>query len=246
MRVFITGGATGIGNSLGQLFTQRGGKVGVCGFQDPSEFPHLPQGFTYYQADVTDEGGMKMAMDQFVKDHGGVDVVIANAGMNMPKTIIPDTQLGKKLTQVNVLGVINTFSVALPHFLNQKHGHFVGVSSLSGLNGLPGMSYYGASKAFVSTFCEGLAVDLVDQNIHVTCVHPGFIATALTSNNNHPMPFLLRPEEAAQRIFEAIIKRKSHLYFPFVPALFMGLLRRLPRWVYQAIMKRDLLKLRAH
>jgi short-subunit dehydrogenase len=246
MRVFITGGATGIGNSLGQLFTTAGGKVGVCGFQDPSEFSDLPHGFTYYQADVTDEDAMKKAIDQFAKDQDGVDVVIANAGMNMPKTVIPDTNLGKKITQVNVMGVINTFAAALPHFLNQKHGHFVGVSSLSGLNGLPGMSYYGASKAFVSTFCEGLSVDLGEHNIHVTCVHPGFIATAFTSKNTHPMPFLLEPETAAQKIYDAIIKRKPHLYFPIVPATFMGLLRRLPRCLYQAIMKRDLLKLRAH
>jgi NADP-dependent 3-hydroxy acid dehydrogenase YdfG len=71
----------------------------------------------------------------------------------MPKTIVPDTQKGKLLTQVNVMGMIHTFSAALPHFLKQKNGHFVAISSLSGLNGLTGMSYYEASKAFVSTFC---------------------------------------------------------------------------------------------
>jgi short-subunit dehydrogenase involved in D-alanine esterification of teichoic acids len=44
MRVFITGGATGMGKSVGELFTKSGGKVGVCGFQDPSEFPSFPEG----------------------------------------------------------------------------------------------------------------------------------------------------------------------------------------------------------
>lgn len=244
MRIFITGGASGIGKSLGQIFVKSGAKVGVCGFQSPTEFETLPEGFTYYQADVTDEAALKNAIDTFSKDQGGLDVVIANAGLNMPKTLVPDTEKGKLLTHVNVLGVINTFSAALPHFLKQEHGHFVGVSSLSGLNGLPGMSYYGASKAFVSTFCEGLAVDLTDKGINVTCVHPGFIATAFTSKNTHPMPFLLEQEEAAQIIYKAIINRRSHLYFPTVPALFMGLLRRLPRNLYFSIMKRDLLKLR--
>jgi short-subunit dehydrogenase len=106
------------------------------------------------------------------------------------------------------------------------------------------MSYYGASKAFVSTFCEGLAVDLHHEGINVTCVHPGFIATSFTSKNTHPMPFLLTQEEAAESIYKAIIHRKTHLYFPTVPALFMGLLRRIPRALYYPIMKRDLLKLR--
>ena len=244
MRIFITGGTTGIGNSIGQMFVKGGGKVGVCGFQHPREIKDLPTGFTYYQADVTDESALKNAIDQFALDQGGVDIVIANAGMNMPKTLIPDTQKGKVVTQVNVMGVIHTFSAALPHFLKQKHGHFVAISSLSGLNGLPGMSYYGASKAFVSTFCEGLAVDLHHENISVTCVHPGFIATTFTSKNTHPMPFLLTQEQAAEDIYKAIINRKTHLYFPRVPSLFMGLLRRLPRSLYYPIMKRDLLKLR--
>ena len=244
MRVFITGGATGIGRSLGDLFVKAGGQVGVCGFQSPAEIGDLPKGFSYYVADVTDEGALKNAVDKFAQDFGGVDIVIANAGLNMPKTVIPDTQKGKMLTQVNVMGVIHTFSAALPHFLNQKHGHFVGVSSLSGLNGLPGMSYYGASKAFVSTFCEGLAVDLKEQGINVTCVHPGFIATTFVSKNTHPMPFLMSQEGAAETIYKAIINRKSHLYFPTIPAWFMGLLRRIPRSLYYAIMRRDLLKLR--
>ena len=244
MRVFITGGATGIGNSLGQLFVKAGGQVGVCGFQSLSEIGDLPKGFSYYVADVTNEVALKNAIDKFAQDFGGVDIVIANAGLNMPKTAIPDTQKGKQLTQVNVLGVIHTFSAALPHFLNQKHGHFVGVSSLSGLNGLPGMSYYGASKAFVSTFCEGLAVDLKEQGINVTCVHPGFIATTFVSKNTHPMPFLMNQEVAAETIYKAIINRKTHLYFPTIPAWFMGLLRRIPRSLYFVIMRRDLLKLR--
>jgi hypothetical protein len=58
------------------------------------------------------------------------------------------------------------------------------------------------------------------------------------------MPFLLTQEQAAEDIYKAIINRKTHLYFPTVPALFMGLLRRLPRALYYPIMKKDLLKLR--
>jgi NAD(P)-dependent dehydrogenase (short-subunit alcohol dehydrogenase family) len=244
MNVFITGGSTGIGKLLGELFVQNGGKVGVCGFQSAEEVGPLPNGFRYYRADVTDESAMRSAVDQFVSDHGVIDVMVANAGMNMPKTLIPDTVRGKQVVQVNVMGVIHSFSSVLPHFLKQKKGHFVAISSLSGLNGLPGMSYYGASKAFVSTFCESLACDLVHEGIHVTCVHPGFIATALTADNSHPMPFLLQPEQAASWIHQAIVQKKSQVFFPTVPSLFMGLLRRIPRWCYQFIMRRDLLKLR--
>jgi short-subunit dehydrogenase len=244
MNVFITGGSTGIGKSIGELFVKAGDCVGVCGFQSPEEVGHLPDGFRYYRADVTNEEALISAVEQFVSDHGSVEVMIANAGLNMPKTIIPDTKKGKQVTLVNVLGVIHAFSAVLPHFLKTKKGHFVAISSLSGLNGLPGMSYYGASKAFVSTFCESLSVDLIQEGIDVTCVHPGFIATTFTAANQHPMPFLLNQEDAATAIYHSIIQKRTQLYFPTIPALFMGLLRRIPRFVYQFIMKRDLLNLR--
>jgi short-subunit dehydrogenase len=244
MNIFITGGSTGIGKSIGTLFVQAGGKVGVCGFQPLDEVGPLPDGFKYYQADVTDERALVSAVNQFVADHGSIDIMIANAGLNMPKTVIPDTQKGKQVTMVNVLGVIHAFGAALPHFLKSKKGHFVAISSLSGLNGLPGMSYYGASKAFVSTFCESLAVDLIHEGIDVSCVHPGFIATTFTAANKHPMPFLLNQEKAAEAIYRAILSKKAYLYFPTVPAMFMGFLRRMPRVIYHFIMKRDLLSLR--
>ena len=96
----------------------------------------------------------------------------------------------------------------------------------------------------MSTFCESLAVDLVHEGINVTCVHPGFIATTFTAANKHPMPFLLQQDDAASAIYEAIVAKKTHLYFPTVPAMFMGLLRRIPRAIYHFIMKRDLLNLR--
>ena len=57
------------------------------------------------------------------------------------------------------------------------------INSFSGLNGLPGMGYYDASNAFVSTFCESLACDLVHEGIHAICVHPSFIETPLTAGN---------------------------------------------------------------
>src|SRR5690606_26161302 len=124
----------GIGLEVGKILATEGAQVGVCSFQPISEIEDLPANFHYYQADVTDESQLVQAMGDFVQKFNTIDVVYANAGMNMPKTSIPDTKLGTKVTQVNVMGVIHTFNAALPHFLKQKSGHFVAISSLSGLN----------------------------------------------------------------------------------------------------------------
>jgi len=95
MNVFITGGSTGIGKTVGGFFVKADGKVGVCGFQTLNEIENLPEGFHYYQADVTNEDAMIMAVNQFVSECGSIDVMIANAGLNMLKTLIPDTKRGK-------------------------------------------------------------------------------------------------------------------------------------------------------
>jgi short-subunit dehydrogenase len=246
MNILITGGATGIGLGLAENFYKRGHNIGILGIQSPNEVTHLNSSFFYFQVDVSNEEAMHSAVNEFVKKVGTVDMMIANAGLNMPKTIVPDTKLGKTVTMVNVVGVINAFSASLPHFLKQGSGHFAAMSSLSGLNGLPGMSYYGASKAFVGSFCESLAIDLKEKNIAVSCFYPGFIATDFTKKNQHPMPFLLTPEKAVEKIVEALLAKKEVIYFPLVPSLFMGLLRRLPRFLYYPIMRKDLLKLRHH
>jgi NAD(P)-dependent dehydrogenase (short-subunit alcohol dehydrogenase family) len=244
MNIFITGGISGIGLEVGKLLAQEGAQIGVCSFQPKSEIQNLPANFHYYQADVTVEEQVIQAIDAFVNTFGVLDVVYANAGLNMPKTAIPDTKLGTKVTKVNVLGVINTFNAALPHFLQQKSGHFVAISSLSGLNGLPGMSYYGASKAFVTHFCESLALDLKDYNIDVTCITPGFVKTEFTKNNKNPMPFLMTVDFVAQKIVEAIKSKKEFVAFPFVPFTVMSLISKLPKALYYPIMRRDLFKLR--
>jgi len=244
MNIFITGGISGLGLEIGKIFSQKNFKVGVCSFEEKKLITSLPANFFYYKADVTDQNMLHKSVKDFINEHGPIDIMIANAGINMPKTSIPNTELGNKVINVNVLGLCHSLSAVLPSFLEKKRGHFVAISSLSALNGLPGMSYYGASKAFVGSFCESLAIDLRPFNIYVTCVYPGFINTTLTKNNTHPMPFLMNTELAAKKIVKAIEDKKETLFFPFIPSLFMGLLRRLPRFIYFALMKKDLLKLK--
>lgn len=244
MNILITGGTTGMGFSLAQAYAKQGHAIGIISFQDQNELKDFPNTFKYFKADVTKIDELKNAFTEAHQTFGKIDLVIANAGVNMPKSPIPDTQKGRLVAMVNVVGVCNTFEAALPYFLEQKSGHFVAISSMSALNGLPGMSYYGASKAFVGSFCESLSLDLKKENIDVTCVYPGFVATDFVKNNKHKMPFLLKPEEAVAKIMDAIEKKKSHDFFPKIPYLFMNTLRRLPRPWYMYIMNKDILGLR--
>jgi short-subunit dehydrogenase len=106
------------------------------------------------------------------------------------------------------------------------------------------MSYYGASKAFVTHFCESLALDLKDYNIAVTCITPGFVKTEFTKNNKNPMPFLMTVDFVAKKIVDAIKSKKEFVAFPFVPFTVMSLISKLPKALYYPIMRRDLFNLR--
>ena len=195
-------------------------------------------------ADVTDAAATREAIESFAERVGGLDILVANAGISMPKASFPDFRRGRQVMNVNLMGTINSFEPALEIMRQQGSGQLVALGSVSGITGMPGMAFYGASKAAVMHFCESLAADLSGHGIDVTVVAPGFVATPLTENNPHKMPFLMTSRRAVDQIYKAIHKRKAYSVFPLPMALLAGLLYHLPKRLYLGLMKRDLLGLR--
>jgi len=241
-RVFITGVASGLGLALAQRFLAAGDTVGGC---DLGSAPAgLPVGIDYRSADVCDAEAMTHAIRDFADRHGGLDVVVANAGINMPKARVPDFGLARRVIEVNVIGVLNTLAPAIAIMQSRGQGRLVVPGSIAGLNGLPGVAGYGASKAAVMNLCESLAVDLREDGIAVTMVAPGFIDTPLVRENRHPMPFLMSPEAAAARIHRAIRRGRTRDVFPWPLALLSAVLQRLPRSWYRWIARVSPLRFR--
>ncbi len=246
MNVFITGGLTGLGAETAINLMKDGHTVGICSFQAIEDIKDiLPSGAEYYQADVTDRARVNIVVNEFATKHGTLDVIYANAGINHPKQEVPDWDIAHKVVDINIKGVMNTVEPAIEIMKKQKSGHIVTISSISGFAGLPGMSVYGSTKAFIRSFSETLSVDLGKYGIEVTCLAPGFIATPLTESNKHNMPFLLTQEQAGKEIIKAIYQQKSMHIFPFPQKFIAGFLYHLPRPLYRFIMKRDLTGLKA-
>lgn len=237
--VFITGGTTGMGMELAKSYAAKGWKVGVCG-RDPQKFDQhfstMKDQVAYYQVDVADRDQVKAAVSDFSKSIG-LDLMIANAGIGYKfKTKVPDFEYSYKMVHVNFLGVMYAFEAALDIMIPRGKGHIVAISSLAGLNGLPGVSAYSATKSAVIKYCESLSIDMKQFNINVTAVCPGFVDTPLTTNNHHPMPFLLKAPDAAQKIIYAIEKKKMVYAFPFVFSSIVRFLSILPRTWYRFFM----------
>ncbi len=241
MKVFITGGSSGIGAELTKIYLSRGWEVGICGRHKKK----LSQNFNkeeiskvkFYEVNVANRSALNKAVTDFVGPDP-LELMIANAGIPMGKKLrLPDWDKAHQITDINIKGVLNSFEAALEHMQPIKKGHLVAISSVAGLNGLPGTGMYSASKAAIRILCESLAIDLEGEGIKVTSVLPGFVKTPLTDINPHPMPFIIEAPKAARKIVSAIDKNKKTVCFPWQMCMITKLLSFLPRSWFYGVMK---------
>ncbi len=235
LKVFITGGTTGIGLALAKKYLEQGALVAICG-RNLSKLEFTHPNLVAYEIDVTDRERLKQKTEEFAQ--GRLDIFIANAGIAIAnKKSIPDFALAHQVIDINVHGVLNSFEAALNIMLAQQRGQIVVIASVAGMVGLPGAAAYCASKAAVLKLCESYQLDLRKQNIDVTTIAPGFIATPLTDKNFHKMPWLMSADRAAELIMTAITKRKPLYVFPWQMKIVITILSIIPRVFYRWLMQ---------
>jgi len=238
VNIFITGGTTGIGLSLAQLYLEEGHRVGICARnleKFPSEIKNKYKLLKCYQVDVVNREELRAAILDFAQ--GNLDIIVANAGRSVgAKSKTPLFSVANDIIDINVKGVLNTFEVALEIMIPQKRGHLVATASVAGFMGLPGAGAYSASKAAVLRLCESYSIDLKPIGINVSAIAPGFIDTPLTQQNNHKMPFIMSSQKAAKLIKKAIEKKKVLYLFPLRMKIVVTILAIMPRSWYRAVM----------
>lgn len=235
MNIFITGGSSGMGMSLALAYAKLGHQVAVCGRRDEKDLGDIfkKMNIKYYQVDVVQLDQLEIALNDFISRYQTIDLGIAAAGISSgKKTRLPNFERYREMMSINVVGVINFFDIVSRFMLKQKSGHLVAIASVSGLNALPAVAGYSASKAAVIRLCEGLSVDLAKDNITVTCLLPGWVKTPLIAINHHPMPFLLDLDQATALMMRAIKLKKKYYAFPWPMALITKALSILPRNLY--------------
>lgn len=221
--VVITGGTSGIGAAMAQLAYSLNAKVAVCGRNleqlKKMEHAHASDRFLAVQADVSKEEDCVRFIETTITQFGGMDILINNAGISM-RALFQDvnTEVLKRVMDINYWGSIYTTKQALPHILKSK-GSVVGISSIAGYKGLPGRVAYSSSKFALQGFLESLRIELLYTGVNVLWVSPGFTAsnirnTALNESGNEQgeTPLnedkLMSAEQCAFIILSAISKRK--------------------------------------
>ena len=250
MNVFITGASSGIGAALAKEFASRGAVLGlVARRREALETlaASLPGRHHVYGVDITDKDALIAAARAFERDAGGVDIVIANAGISVGvKTeYYEDLAQFEKVFATNVLAMAYTFHPFIARMKSVRRGTLVGIASVAGIRGLPGSDAYCASKSAAITYLESLRVEMAKHHIRVVTISPGFIRTPLTAKNPYGMPFLMDVADFAPRAANAIIAGARYRTIPWQMGVATTLMRLLPRWLFDRLVARRRQKPRA-
>ena len=190
-------------------------------------------------ADALDVDATRLAVQNLASRLGPVDLLIANAGMarKVDANNLSTANL-EEMIRVNLIGAVAAIEAVLPSMIERRAGQVVGISSLAAYRGLPGVAGYSASKAGLSTFLEGLRVELAPLGVVVTTVHPGYVITPMTAGQTNPRPFLMKADRAVGIMLRGILKGKSRVDFPAPMVGLLRIVRLLPNWVYDPLVRK--------
>ena len=179
-KFIVTGAARGIGLEISRKLSELGAKV--SGWDLNHEAMASEPAFTHrIKVDVTDEKSIQSAVKESIQKLGGLQGLIANAGINGPTK--PTWEYSKKewehVMSVDLTGVFLSTKAVLHHMKKNGYGRLIIISSVAGKEGNPGATPYGAAKAGVIGYAKGLAQELLPSNITVNCLAPAITETEL-------------------------------------------------------------------
>ena len=193
-----------------------------------------PQQYRVYVADVALVDSIVNAGTACIATQGLPDLVVAGAGISigMDTTVRADLDVMARVYAVNNVGLAATFHPFVALMVARGSGTLVGIASVNGIRGFPGHGAYCSSKAAVISYCESLRGELRSTGVRVLTVCPGYVDTALTRGNAYAMPFLMAPDQFAERLLRAIQAGARYRFIPWQMAVVAKLLRLLPDFIF--------------
>jgi 3-oxoacyl-[acyl-carrier protein] reductase len=212
-RALVTGGSEGIGKGIARALIAKGAKVAITGRRRQAlERTARELGCTFNVGDVGVEADAVRAVDEFVRAHGGIDVLVNNAGVGTFAPLVETSAADfERVWRTNVLGAFVTGREAARHMLKQRSGNIVNIGSTSGLKGDAGASAYSSSKFALRALSECWRAELRRSNVRVFQVNPSEVVTRFGEEGtayDGPEPEAptnrLRPEDVARAVIAAL------------------------------------------
>jgi hypothetical protein len=230
-KVVITGAARGIGEKVARFAAARGAHVALIGLE-PDRLRALAGDLgpaaAWHEADVRDGAALRSAIDACAQALGGIDAVVANAGIAAYGTVRQaDEASFERVLDINVNGVFRTLKYATPH-LERSKGHVMVVASAISFTPIAGLASYAASKAGVEMLALAYRQEVAHLGITVGLVHPSWIDTdlvrgaeadipsfqALRARLPYPGNVTTSVDRAAAAIVNGLARRRSRVYVP--------------------------------
>jgi short-subunit dehydrogenase len=189
--IVVTGGGSGIGRELVLALLKKGARVAAVDISATSLAEtvalagELRERLSTHVVNVADRGAVYALPDIVIAAHGAVDGLINNAGIIQRFVRFKDLKQEEieRVMEVNFYGTLYMTGAFLPHLLQRPEAHIANVSSMGGFLPVPGQTIYGASKAAVKLYTEGLHSELRGTNVGVSIIFPGATATNIAANS---------------------------------------------------------------
>jgi 3-oxoacyl-[acyl-carrier protein] reductase len=180
----VTGGSQGIGRSIAEFLASKGGDIAVFDILDGAEvvrhIREMGRRGEFYHVDVSNLQAVGEAVDKVVKDMGGVNRLVNNAGITIDKLLLRMKEEDwDRVMQVNLKSAFNCTKTVIRHML-KTGGSIVSISSVAGVMGNAGQANYAASKAGLIGFTKSIAREYGERGIRANAVAPGFVKTKMT------------------------------------------------------------------
>jgi 2-keto-3-deoxy-L-fuconate dehydrogenase len=174
LAALVTGGASGIGLATARLLAGRGASVAVLDRHGRDAW----EGLLVLEADVTDDGAVRAAVDRAARELRGLDILVNNAGVGAQGNVEANSyEEWWRVLDVNLFGAVRVTRAALPHLRRSDHAAIVNVSSVAATAGLPNRALYGATKGALLSLTLAMAADHVVDRVRVNCVTPATVDT---------------------------------------------------------------------
>ncbi len=186
--IWITGASSGIGEHLAYAFAKRGAKLALTA-RNMEALERVKQNcgddteVLTFKMDVSAFDSAVPAAEKIAGHFGAIDILINNAGISL-RALAKDTllEVDQKIMDVNFIGTVAVTKAVLPYMIEQQSGQIVAMSSLTGKFGTKFRSTYAASKHALHGFFDSLRMELMEDNIDVTILCPGFVHTNVSKN----------------------------------------------------------------
>ncbi|MEM8859218.1 MAG: SDR family NAD(P)-dependent oxidoreductase, partial [Chloroflexota bacterium] len=250
--VFITGGSSGIGKTVGRYLALEGANISIVARSQPRlEYARLEiesyrqspkQQFRAYAADVSIQTQIEGAISRAITESGPIDILITSAAIAVPGYFQAlSDQIFRDSMEINYFGTLHAVRAVVPQMIERKSGQIMMLSSGAGLIGIFGYSAYGPTKFALKGLAESLRSELKPHNIHVSVVYPPDTHTPQLVSENR-----IKPRETkaigssggvleVDQVAQAMIKGLKRKRFEVAPGLEMFSLSKVGGWVKQIL-----------